>query len=131
MSTSAVTDRTASDVFASLAADGPTVDTVAALDGTSADEIIDRTNDPEPASTVHPSLYDEAEFTELLFPDRRADGTFRRVERTDSAPRPHTQPAGGSVTASIRTWLDTNVAGYRVRPRRTMHSHDVRRYRNE
>lgn len=103
---SAITDRTVSDVFASQAADGPAVDTDAILDGTSPGEIIERTNEPEPSSSIDPSLFDEAELTELILPERRSDGTFLWVETTDSEPDPDTDPAPEMDGVSIRTWQD-------------------------
>lgn len=106
---STLSDRTASDVLKSGTADGSAVDTDAILDGTSPEEIIERTNDPEPSSSIDPSLFDEAELTELILPERRSDGTFLWVETTDSEPDPDTEPAPEMDGVSIRTWQDPEL----------------------
>lgn len=102
---SAVADRTATDVFASLAADGPSVDTDAILDGTTPEEIIDRTDEPAPSTSVHHSLIDEGELTELILPDRRDEGSFRWVETTESASR---SDDDGTPSSTFDTFLDAD-----------------------
>lgn len=102
---SAVADRTATDVFASLAADGPSVDTAAILNGTSPAEIIDRTDEPAPSTSVHPSLIDEGELTELILPNRRDEGSFRWVETTESASR---SDDDGDTSSTFDTFLDAD-----------------------
>lgn len=106
---SAVADRTATDVFSSLAADGPSVDTDAILDGTSPAEIIDLTDDPDPSSSVHASLIDEAELTELILPERRDDGSFLWVETTESSGR--SDDDGDSSSSTFETFLDADYDG--------------------
>lgn len=110
---SAVADRTATDVFASLAADGPSVDTDAILDGTSPEEIIDRTDEPAPSSSVHSSLIDEGELTELILPDRRDEGSFLWVETTEST----SQTDDDGNTSSFETFLAIDHDG--TKPPRT------------
>lgn len=105
---SAVADRTATDVFASLAADGPSVDTDAILDGTSPSEIIDRTDDPDPSASVHSSLIDEAELTQLILPERRDDGSFLWVETTESSGR---SADDADESSTFETFLDADYDG--------------------
>lgn len=102
---SAVADLTATDVFASLAADGPSVDTDAILDGTSPEEIIDRTDEPAPSSSVHSSLIDEGELTELILPDRRDEGSFLWVETTESTSQ---TDDNGDTSSTFETILETD-----------------------
>ncbi|AGB16045.1 hypothetical protein Halru_1434 [Halovivax ruber XH-70] len=88
-----VSDRTASSVFADLAADDEPVDTDAILGDTSPTDLIDGSVTPDPAIQAPADLFDEAAFDDLLLPDRREGDEFLWIETPDSTST--TEPSWG------------------------------------
>ncbi|ELZ13468.1 hypothetical protein C479_01446 [Halovivax asiaticus JCM 14624] len=91
-----VSDRTASSVFADLAADDEPVDTDAILGDTSPTDLIDGSATPDPEIQAPADLFDEAAFDDLLLPDRREGDEFLWIETPNSTPT--TEPAWDQPT---------------------------------